>query len=182
MRLAQERYASHADMRRVDVQFGVGDQVFLSTQHLAISAPSPKFRARWIGPFVVTQQVSPVAYKLRLPTTLRKLHPVFHVSLLKAARSDPINPIPPHPDPILASDGEEEWEVQEILSKKVVGNRAKYYCRFVGFEPEHDEWIWEEDMFCPQLKEAFDRAWARLHPEQAARLAARARPRRARGR
>jgi hypothetical protein len=92
---------------------------------------------------------------------------VFHVSLLKLARSDPINPIPPHPAPEITSDGEEEWEVEEILDKRV--NRrtgvVEYWIKWVGFGPEWNEWVPVQDMQCPDILAEFERAYARLHPE-----------------
>ena len=44
---------------------------------------SRKLSARWLGPFQVSRRVGAVAYRLELPAYLSRLHPVFHVSLLK---------------------------------------------------------------------------------------------------
>ena len=81
---AKEFQRAQANKSRRDVQFRVGSRVWLSTTDLHIvGQPSKKFRDRWLGPFEVTAVISPVAYKLRLPSTMR-IHPVFHVSRLKA--------------------------------------------------------------------------------------------------
>ena len=78
---ARVRMAAQANAHRRDVSFSVGDKVRLSTANLSLpSSLSRKLTARFVGPFVVERVVNPVAYKLKLPESL-KIHPVFHVSM-----------------------------------------------------------------------------------------------------
>ena len=60
-----------------------------------------------------------------------KIHPVFHVSLLTPVPRDP-HPghIPPAPPAVLV-DGEEEYEVEEILDSKLVRKRLKYLVQWI---------------------------------------------------
>jgi transposase InsO family protein len=80
--LAKANQEHHANKSRRDVQFEVNDQVLLSSAHINLASqakhPSKKLQHRFIGPYRVIQKISPVAYKLDLPNTL-KIHPVFHV-------------------------------------------------------------------------------------------------------
>ncbi|KAJ9528280.1 hypothetical protein QJQ45_014257 [Haematococcus lacustris] len=84
MRVAQDRQQRYANKRRRDVTFSLGDSVMLSTKNLR-NAPGKarKFLPRYVGPFKVTGKLGEAAYRLELPPTMSRLHPVFHVSLLK---------------------------------------------------------------------------------------------------
>ena len=48
-----------------------------------------KLGPRFIGPYEGIEKVGPMAYRLTLPPELKKIHNVFHVSMLRRYRSDP---------------------------------------------------------------------------------------------
>ena len=48
-----------------------------------------KLSPRYIGPFETIKRVGPVAYQLKLPPQLGRMHDVFHVSLLRKYHPDP---------------------------------------------------------------------------------------------
>ena len=90
MTKAQERQAEYVNARRREVQFSVGQEVLVSTVNMKLpSTKSSKFKQRYLGPFEVMKVINPVAYK--------RLHPVFHVSLLKPYRQPESAPPPPEP-------------------------------------------------------------------------------------
>ena len=42
-----------------------------------------KLSPRYIGPYEIMRKVGPVAYKLKLPPELSRIHDTFHVSMLR---------------------------------------------------------------------------------------------------
>ncbi|KAG8651877.1 hypothetical protein MANES_06G033425v8 [Manihot esculenta] len=42
-----------------------------------------KLAPRYIGPFEILQKIGNVSYKLDLPPSMGRIHPVFHVSMLR---------------------------------------------------------------------------------------------------
>ena len=80
--------------RKLEPNYQVGQMVWLSTKNLTQNV-SRKFQPRFIGPFQVDKILNPVSVKLKLPEEL-KIHPTFHVSLLKPFHPD-TRPEPPPP-------------------------------------------------------------------------------------
>ncbi|CAA7059450.1 unnamed protein product [Microthlaspi erraticum] len=86
MKEAQDRQKSYADRRRRELEFQVGDRVYLKMAMLRgpnRSIAENKLSPRFMGPFPVVERVGPLAYRLELPEIMKAFHKVFHVSMLR---------------------------------------------------------------------------------------------------
>lgn len=144
LQAAQQRQKKYADQKRRDVTFNIGAQVLLSTTNLRLrkafdNSLTDKLLPKWVGPFTILEKLGQVAYKLKLPDPWR-VHPVFHVSLLKPYQTD--GRVQP-PVPLLV-DGEVYYLIDQILDHRSTKQGRKsiteYYIRWKGYGPEHNTW------------------------------------------
>jgi hypothetical protein len=106
---SQAKQAEYANRHREPLLFAEGDLFLLSTKNIHVHVPSDKgkkLKPRFVGPFKILQKLSDVTYKLELPPGLSKLHPVFHVNLLrKYVSPDPdIQEFLPRPPPVFVDN------------------------------------------------------------------------------
>lgn len=91
---AQHKMKFFADQKRNETSFEKGEWVYLKLQpyrqQTIALRTSLKLSAKFFGPFQILEKVGGVAYKLKIPEH-SKVHPVFHVLLLK--KHIGINPI-----------------------------------------------------------------------------------------
>jgi hypothetical protein len=74
------------------LEFAVGDEVFLKmspTKGIVRFGIKVKLSPRYIVPYLITARVGSLAYRLQLPESKARVHPVFHVSMLRKYIRDP---------------------------------------------------------------------------------------------
>ena len=85
LKTTQSRQKSYTDNRRRNLEFKVGDNVFLKVlpmKSVMRFGRKGKLSPRFVGPFEILERVGTLAYKVALPPSLSKIHNVFHISNL----------------------------------------------------------------------------------------------------
>jgi len=153
--------------------FKLNDQVWLESKHLALPHQSKKLAPKRVGPFHITKVISPVAFRLDLPSSWR-IHDVFHASLLMPYRETAAygpNFIKPPPDLI---DGEEEYEVEAVLNHRMFGRRrqVQYLIKWKGYPHSDNTWEPSENVHADELISAYHK-WRPLEHKTPQRTKAR---------
>ncbi len=102
------------------MKFQEGDEVWLNIKNFRLpEGLSHKFLGPHAGPFKVLKKKFSDTYKLELPENL-KVHPTFHVTLLKLVAHDASRPNWEHnskPPPDLVHN-EPQFEVEAVLKSR----------------------------------------------------------------
>ncbi len=149
---AQQSWVKNKDMPKYQNR----DLVWLEGHHLCTNQPSTKLAPKRHGPFPIVQVMSPVNYRLKLPTQW-SIHDVFHIDLLTPYRETELhgsNYSRPAPDLV---DNEEEYEVKKILDSQQFGRGCKkqYLIKWKGYPDSNNEWVDHKDIYAPEVIREF---------------------------
>lgn len=109
--------------------------------NLRLASTSKKLAPRFVGPFQVERKLNQILYELSLPDSF-KIHPVFHVSLLKPEVQDPFSG---QPEPVLV--------MVFMLFKNCRKRRdqLQYLMKWKGYGPEDNFWEPEREYPCKRV-------------------------------
>ncbi len=153
--------------RRANPNYQPGQWVWLSTRDLRLRLPCKKLSPRYVGPFKIIRQITPVSFRLALPAHYR-ISPTFHVSLLKPAggpRGEEVqDEAGDQRAPPIIVDGQEAYQIREILDSRRQGRFLQYLIDWEGYGPEERSWVNAEDILDPSLTTDYHRD----HPDRPA--------------
>ena len=134
---------AYYDKKHRDVHFSVGDAVLLSTQNLRLKGIPHKLQRKFCGPYKILEKIGAQAYRLKLPDSWR-IHPVFHVSLLKQWRPSTVQPVPGEVE-LEDPDQPKFFDVEKILrwrwNSRSRRRQKEFLVLWQGYPMEDAEWI-----------------------------------------
>ena len=133
----QQRYQDQADMNQEPTpRFAPGVWTWFLTKNTQSTRPSKKLDYKHLGPFEGMEDPklkTPYSYRLKFSPDI-KVHPIRHISELKPAADDPYpGQVIERPPPV-EIDGEEEWEVEEVLDSKIRYRKLQYLLKWIRYD------------------------------------------------
>ncbi|KAA0047049.1 Retrotransposable element Tf2 [Cucumis melo var. makuwa] len=149
LKIVQDRQKSYTDKRRRDLQFEVGDKVFLKLspwKRVLRFGRKGKLSPRFIRPYQILKPIGHAAYRSALPMELSRIHDVFHVSMLRKYIPDPSHILEAEPVHLKENLSYEEEPIQ-ILDKKeqVLRNKVIPLVKVLWRNHNTEEVTWETE-------------------------------------
>ena len=142
IKVAQERMKRSYDSKHCEIFFEVGNWVYLRLrpyrQVFVAMRRNAKLSPRFYGPFRILQRIGQVAYKLELPSDTR-IHPIFHVSLLKEKLGSKISVQPQLPITI-GDHNELRVKPMTILDRRKCRNVEEVLVQWQGLPTSEATW------------------------------------------
>ncbi|KAL4016735.1 hypothetical protein IC575_024392 [Cucumis melo] len=148
-RMADQATEELRDVRRKDLEFEVGDMVFLKVapmKGVLRFAKKGKLSPRFVGPFEILERIGPVAYRLALPPSFAAVHDVFHISMLRKYVADPTHVVDFEPLQISENLSYEEQPVEVLARRSKPRSRNSSQNPLANHGVEEATWEKEEDM------------------------------------
>jgi len=140
LRKAQKEMKKFTDRKQgKGKEYKVGDLVLLSTKDLKWQMKgrkSEKLTEHFVGPYKINGIISSNVVELELPKSIR-IYPVVNVSRVRLYKLQVAEQKKILPKPVII-EGEEEFEVEKILNKRIVWGKEKFLVQWKGYTAEED--------------------------------------------
>jgi hypothetical protein len=149
LKIAHSRQKSHADNRRRELIFEVGDFVYLKVspmRGMKRFKVKGKLSPRYIGPFKILERRGEVAYQLELPDSLSDVHDVFHVSQLKKCLRVLEEQLPMEELNVNEDLTYSEYPIRILeTSRRITQSKVINMCKVQWSHHSEDEATWERE-------------------------------------
>ncbi|KAJ1042598.1 hypothetical protein NDA10_006513 [Ustilago hordei] len=155
IREAQRRSVDQYNRKHKDIEFKVGDMVYINRRNWKTRRPTPKLDTGFAGPYPVQERVGRRAYRITLPANLR-VHDVFHVSMLEPARTSSLPQRAEQPTMPPLPDEDLDFEVEALIDKRSHNGTTEYKVLWRGYSEEAASWEPVENLNCPDLIQEYE--------------------------
>jgi len=147
--------------QREKEEYRVGDLVLLSTKDLKWQMKgrrSEKLIEHFVNPYKVKGIISSNAIELELSKSIR-IYPVVNISRVQLYKPQVEGQKKTPPKPVII-EGEEEFEIEKILNKRMIRGKEKFLVRWKGYTVEEDTWENRENLEnAKELVKEFERIY-----------------------
>jgi hypothetical protein len=162
---AQMRQERSYNRKHIPTEFEEGEEVLINPHSLEllkkITGTGKKLLPKFDGPFLITDKISPVTYRLNLSSNY-EIHPVLNIEHLEKYHRSPPE-LGPRPTLPVMRDADkapkEDVEVEKIVGerwRRRKGKRIHYYkVRWKGYSEADDSWKTLRDIAAPKLIKAW---------------------------
>ena len=152
---ATKEFKRHYDNKRREApRIEVGSHVYLKRRstgqkqfNIKTLRDSAKLDSLQLGPFKVEERLRNDNYRLKLPSSMR-IHPIFHVSLLKPTVNEETSEAP------VAMD--DSYEVEKVLGKRTRKGKTEYLIKWTGYDDQANTWEPTAHLNCPERIREFN--------------------------
>jgi transposase InsO family protein/predicted aspartyl protease len=131
----QDRQRQQANKHRREIDFDVGDKVYVSSEGWNTGRPSRKLDHQSAGPYKIVRKVGN-AFELDLPERIR-VHRIFSPDKLRrAASTEPLEGQLEDEAPAITVNGQSEWEIEKILDARLRWGKLYYRVSWRGHDPD----------------------------------------------
>jgi len=149
----KDEYALYYNRCRIPApELKPSDLVWIDGSNIQMTHPLQKLSHRNLGPYPVERHIGHGAYRIKLPPSLRRLHPVFPIVKLFPVADDPIpgrqaRPLPP----LVLVEGSEEFEVEKILNSRIRWCCLQYLIEWKDYDSGHNSWAAHYNVHAPDV-------------------------------
>ncbi|SPC62935.1 related to Gag-pol polyprotein [Ustilago sp. UG-2017b] len=138
-----------------DIEFKVGDMVYINCRNWKTRRPTPKLDTRFAGPYPVQERVGRRAYRITLRANLR-VHDVFRVSMLEPARISSLAQRAEQPTIPSLPNEDLDFEVEALIDKRSHNGTTEYKVLWKGYSEEAASWEPVSNLNCPDLIQEYE--------------------------
>lgn len=132
---AQERQARQANKHRREPDFGVGDHVFIVKKVWSTDRPSTKLDYPMTRNHYEIEAMKGHSFRLKVPHQWKGTR-VFPADRLRLYPNNPLPGQEAENPPAEVLDGDEEWELERILTSRLHYRKLQYQVEWTGWDPD----------------------------------------------